>query len=214
MARSVNQYFRSPKCLLAVVAVRTMETRRACSARLCVWRISSRISSAEDTARITSNRAERKISRARIDTCDIELIPGFYLPPLAPRQASRTGPRQGSRNEQTLRPGDVALAGVLPILRITLCHAFLQPTNGVKPARTLKWQDIGMYDPRHFLVAGTVGGDHEYPNLSASPRPCRLPDRTRLDPANAGRFLQASVDRGSMRAASCDGRHGRSSAHL
>src|SRR6476619_6054071 len=124
MARSVNQYFRSPKCLLAVVAVRTMETRRACSARLCVWRISSRISSAEDSARITSNRAERKISRARIDTCDIELIPGFYLPLWLRDKRSRSGPRKGSRNEQTLRPGDVALAGVLA--RLTLCHAFLQ----------------------------------------------------------------------------------------
>src|SRR5712672_4008500 len=78
MARSVSQYFRSPKCLLAVVAVRTMETKRACSARLCEWRISSRISNAEETARITSHRTERKISRARIDTCDIELVPGLY----------------------------------------------------------------------------------------------------------------------------------------
>src|SRR5260370_19205241 len=79
MARSDNQYLRWPKGLLAVVAVRTMETKRACSARLCEWRIRSRISSAEDTARITSHRTERKISRARIDTCDIELVPGFYL---------------------------------------------------------------------------------------------------------------------------------------
>src|SRR5260370_34980099 len=117
MARSVNQYFRSPKCLLAEVAVRTMETKRACSARLCEWRISSRISSADDTARITSNRAERKISRARIDTCDIELITGFYLLLRLHDKRSHPRPWKSSGNEQTLTPGDVALRG-LPILRI------------------------------------------------------------------------------------------------
>src|SRR6266446_9288967 len=99
MAKSVSQYFRSPKCLLAVVAVRTMETNRACSARLCEWRISSRISNAEETARITSHRTERKISRARIDTCDIELVPSLHLllrlrDKRLARRAGCEGPRQ------------------------------------------------------------------------------------------------------------------------
>src|ERR1700726_4175654 len=104
MAKSVSQYFRSPKCLLAAVAVRTMETNRACSARLCEWRPSSRISSVEETARITSSRSERKISRARIDRCDIDIVPSLYLP-LWPR------------NKRLADPQDVQLGGNLEMTK-------------------------------------------------------------------------------------------------
>src|SRR5258707_3084178 len=126
MARSVNQYFRSPKCLLAVVAVRTMETNRACSARLCEWRISSRISSAEDTARIASNRTERKISRARIDTCDIELVPSLHL--LLRLRDKRLAHRPGGRAPATRRPSRkprCRLRGSARPEPLTLWHGFL-----------------------------------------------------------------------------------------
>src|SRR5271166_697546 len=79
-AESITQYFKSPKCLLAELAFRTTETSVASSARLRESRVSSRIRSAEETARIASNRIERKISRARIDTFGIMLSPLVYRP--------------------------------------------------------------------------------------------------------------------------------------
>src|SRR6476619_7030052 len=112
MARSVSQYFRSPKCLLAEVAVRTIETSRACSARLCEWRISSRISSAEETARITSHSTERKISRARIDTCDIERVPSLYVPLRLRDQAARMPRRKrGARQRADFTRATLPLHG-------------------------------------------------------------------------------------------------------
>src|SRR6516164_7982984 len=70
-AKSVNQYLRSPKCLLALLALRTIETSRASSDSACESRASSRVSSAATATKIASSRTARKIRRARIEKCDM-----------------------------------------------------------------------------------------------------------------------------------------------
>src|SRR5258705_13211943 len=74
-AQSVIQYFRSPKCLLAMLAFLTVETSCASSTRPCEVRANCRISRVDEDARMTSSATERKISRARIETFGIKLVP-------------------------------------------------------------------------------------------------------------------------------------------
>ena len=88
-ARLVSQYFKSPKCLLASFAFLTIETSRASSASASKLRASSRVRSADATARIASSMIARKISRTRIEKYDIGSFLGRPLP--QPRHQPQTG---------------------------------------------------------------------------------------------------------------------------
>src|SRR5947208_2638166 len=70
-AKSLNQYLRSPKCLLALLALRTIETSRASSESASESRASSRVNSAATATNMASNKIARKINRARIEKYDM-----------------------------------------------------------------------------------------------------------------------------------------------
>jgi hypothetical protein len=139
MARSVNQYFRSPKCLLAVVAVRTMETRRACSGK--ALRVAHQLSYQQRGR----HREDRKQQGREEDQPGADrymrhrAYPRFLFAPIGSATSVAHRPAPGAVATSKLSgQATMPLQASFRSCAFNFMHAFLQPTNGVEPARTLK----------------------------------------------------------------------------